>query len=171
MLKRFGRANDVSGRAGTKEGDLAVRCPACPYVGINLEEQYVLSFIFFHLLIVHYRTNDYSDQLFLAMDANFRLQQRGGGSSLLRDPTFNDGAAYFCADGPFQEYLKVFDKNVTEERNNCSRYDAVKLANMKGGKGTTATGVVAIVCARHDMKRPTAVVNLKKGERYVFRVS
>ena len=168
MLKRFGRANDGSGRAGTKEGDLAVRCPACPYVGVNMKQQYVprVPLTFVHLYNLP-RTNDFTDQLFLAMDANFRLQQRGGGSSLTKDPAFNDGAAYFCADGPFEEYLKEFDsdKVVAEEKNNCSRYDAVKLANMKGGKGTTTTGVVAVVCARHDMKRPNSVVNLKKGER------
>lgn len=42
-LKRFGRANDATGRVGTQEGDLAVRCPACPYAGINLESRESLS--------------------------------------------------------------------------------------------------------------------------------
>lgn len=36
MLKWAGRAHDPSGVIGTKPGALAVRCPSCPYPGINL---------------------------------------------------------------------------------------------------------------------------------------
>jgi len=36
MLKRGGRANDVDGVLGTKNGELAIRCPSCPYPNINL---------------------------------------------------------------------------------------------------------------------------------------
>jgi hypothetical protein len=32
----MGRGNDVEGIAGTKEGECAVLCPACPQPGINL---------------------------------------------------------------------------------------------------------------------------------------
>ncbi len=35
-LKRAGRAHDPSGVAGTKPGELAVPCPACPHPDINL---------------------------------------------------------------------------------------------------------------------------------------
>lgn len=34
-------------------------------------------------------------------------------------------------------------------------------------KGLAATGVGAVDCARHDVKRPVAVGDLQKGERYV----
>ncbi len=35
-LKRAGRAHDPTGIAGTKQGELAVQCPACPHPDINL---------------------------------------------------------------------------------------------------------------------------------------
>jgi hypothetical protein len=36
MLKRGGRGHDPEGAKGTKSGELAVRCPACPRPGVNL---------------------------------------------------------------------------------------------------------------------------------------
>jgi hypothetical protein len=36
LLKRHGRGHDPSGYAGTKEGQLTVRCAACPLPGVNL---------------------------------------------------------------------------------------------------------------------------------------
>jgi hypothetical protein len=56
MLKRGGRspAYDSSGAEGTKSGELAIECPACPRPGINLpegwedaapEQRYVLVFL------------------------------------------------------------------------------------------------------------------------------
>lgn len=36
MMKRGGRGNIKDGIATTSEGDLAILCPACPHVDINL---------------------------------------------------------------------------------------------------------------------------------------
>jgi hypothetical protein len=36
MLKRAGRAHVLSGVKGTKFGELALICPACPHPNINL---------------------------------------------------------------------------------------------------------------------------------------
>ena len=36
LLKRFGRAHDPTGAAGTSHGELAVECPACPHPEKNL---------------------------------------------------------------------------------------------------------------------------------------
>lgn len=36
MLKRAGRGHDVEGIEGTKAGELAIDCPACPLPGINM---------------------------------------------------------------------------------------------------------------------------------------
>lgn len=38
MLKRAGRGHDECGVQGTRPGELAVICPACPHPGINLPE-------------------------------------------------------------------------------------------------------------------------------------
>lgn len=55
LLKRMGRGHSETGVKGTKEGECAVLCPACPQPGMNLpenwqerdeSEQYVLAFVF-----------------------------------------------------------------------------------------------------------------------------
>lgn len=38
MLKRAGRGHDARGVLGTRNGELAVLCSACPHPGINLPE-------------------------------------------------------------------------------------------------------------------------------------
>jgi len=38
MLKPAARGHNPAGTAATKEGELAVLCPACPQPGINLPE-------------------------------------------------------------------------------------------------------------------------------------
>ena len=40
MLKRAGRAHDPTGVNGTKDGELAIRCPACPRPMVNLPENW-----------------------------------------------------------------------------------------------------------------------------------
>lgn len=49
----------------------------------------------------------------------------------------------------------------------CNNHDALKLASIRGGKGTAASGVGAVDCIRHDMKCPVAVGDLQKGEQYI----
>jgi hypothetical protein len=36
LLKRMGRGHSPTGVSGTKEGECAVMCPACPHPGINM---------------------------------------------------------------------------------------------------------------------------------------
>lgn len=40
MLKRAGRAHFLSGIEGTKPGELALACPACPHPGVNLPDNW-----------------------------------------------------------------------------------------------------------------------------------
>lgn len=40
MMKRAGRGHDPEGVGGTAQGELAVRCPACPRPNVNLHEGY-----------------------------------------------------------------------------------------------------------------------------------
>ena len=40
MLKWGGRAHDPGGVAETKPGELAIRCPSCPWPGINLVDRW-----------------------------------------------------------------------------------------------------------------------------------
>lgn len=86
-----------------------------------------------------------------------------------RDPGLNHGYAYVVENTKFQQYLAQYDSLIpTNNKSTCNNHDAIKLASMRGGKGTAATGVATAECSRHDMKRPTAVGDLQKGERYDF---
>ncbi|KAG6895762.1 hypothetical protein C0992_012803 [Termitomyces sp. T32_za158] len=102
--------------------------------------------------------------LFLGIDANFWLKRKDVSSDAL-DPDLGNGFAYFVQDQPYKEHLEKY-KNEVEPKSNCSRHDAVNLANSKPSQGHAATGVGTIECIRHDMKRPCSVGDLQVGERY-----
>ncbi|KAF9487062.1 hypothetical protein BDN71DRAFT_1594653 [Pleurotus eryngii] len=154
-MKRFGRGHDPSGVGGTCEGECAVLCPACPHPGKNLPTNYSS--------LPASQAWIYS--LFLAIDANFQLKQLSA-SNDIRDPGLNRGFAYFVEEKKYKEFLAVTTDLVTTEPSTCSNYDAVKLTNIHGGNGVSASGVGAIECARHDMKRPVSVGDLQLGEKY-----
>ncbi|KAK7008375.1 hypothetical protein R3P38DRAFT_3210461 [Favolaschia claudopus] len=66
MLKRAGRGHAVDGVAGTRAGECALLCPACPQPGKNM--------------IVGWQDvpddKQFKNALFLAIDANFRLKRK-----------------------------------------------------------------------------------------------
>ncbi|KAK0496159.1 hypothetical protein EDD18DRAFT_1075053, partial [Armillaria luteobubalina] len=155
-LKRFGHGHEEGGVRETSEGELVLHCPACPHPQINLPNGFAAN-VEKHWL---YR-------LFLAVDANFHLQ-RLNISSEENDPSLNKGYAYFVEEEAFRSHLEKYGKIIAmEEKSTCNNHDAVKLANSHGGHGAAATGVGAVVCGRHDMKRPLSVGDLQKGERYI----
>lgn len=50
----------------------------------------------------------------------------------------------------------------------CVAHKAVNDAETRQSDGLAATGLGTCDCARHDFKRPVAVGDLQKGERYVL---
>ncbi|KAK0490084.1 hypothetical protein EDD18DRAFT_1465849 [Armillaria luteobubalina] len=152
LLKRSGRGNDPTGVKGTKPGECAVLCPACPQPGINMVD-------------TREGEKAYLDRLFIAVDANFRLKHNNV-SSDEQDPGLNAGYAYFVENQAFKNYLQKYSDLLPEETNTCNNHNAIKLAQLRG-KGTAVSGVGAVVCARHDMRRPLSVVDLQKGEAYL----
>ncbi|KAG6809667.1 hypothetical protein H0H92_015232, partial [Tricholoma furcatifolium] len=158
MMKRAGRGHDPDGAvAGTKEGECAILCPACPQPGINLPDgwQHAPS------------DKQHLYALFLGIDANFRLKRKYV-SDDTRDPDLGDGFAYFVREKPYKDHLEKFSDYV-EPKSNCSRHDAVNLSNAKPGVSHAATGVGTIECARHNLKRPSAVGDLQFSERLKLR--
>ncbi|KAG6850221.1 hypothetical protein C0991_010565 [Blastosporella zonata] len=156
MLKRAARGHHEGGAAGTQAGECAVLCPACPYPGINLP-------------------NDWKDApddkqwlyaLFVGIDANFRLK-RLNVSTEEQDPGLNRGSAYIVEDKAFKRHIARFGPIISEETSTCNNHDAIKSAAIRGGKGVDASGIGKTECARHDMKCPVSVGDLQKGERYV----
>jgi hypothetical protein len=104
MLKRTGRAHAADGIAGTKAGECALLCPACPQPGKNLpgdgswrsaspEKRFLYA-------------------LFLALDANFWMKRKHI-SSEADDPSLGDGIVFFCQ---VAKYMRHVDKHWDEEQ-------------------------------------------------------
>ncbi|KAJ6488289.1 hypothetical protein C8R47DRAFT_1216093 [Mycena vitilis] len=153
MLKRAGRGHCAGGVSGTKPGELAIRCPACPRPGVNLPAGWEN--------VPQERRFLYT--IFLAMDACFRLKRRLV-SSDLRDPGLGTGWAYFVEQEPYRKYLLTVTNQ--KEMSTCSGLAALDYANTKFSRGYSSTGVGMGVCARHEFVQPTGVGDLQKGERY-----
>ncbi|KAL1713357.1 hypothetical protein EV715DRAFT_211820 [Schizophyllum commune] len=153
LLKRGGRAHANDGVQTTQYGQLALRCPACPQPGRNLPSDWELASA----------ADSFLYRLYLAQDANFRLQNTTA-SSEARDPPLGDGWAYFVPRGPYLDYIKRFVDEV--DISTCSGFAALFLANLKRVLGLRATGVGAVSCSRHNIFRPNGVGDLQKGERF-----
>ncbi|KAK7455778.1 hypothetical protein VKT23_010810 [Stygiomarasmius scandens] len=158
MLKRHGRGHNPVGYAGTRPGECALPCPACPIPNVNLPEGW----------------NDTSPRkrwiyrLFLAMDANFRLV-RLKVSSDDADPGLSHGYQYFVESNNFREHLsKEYGSKIKDNSDGkpCNNHKAVGHANMRREAGLDSTGVAATSCSRHSMKLPGSHVDLQAGERF-----
>ncbi|KAF9461409.1 hypothetical protein BDZ94DRAFT_1221539 [Collybia nuda] len=163
MLKRSARGHDpIKPATATNQGECALLCPACPQPGKNLPSDWKelpenKKFVFLLVYSWHHA-------LFIGIDANFRLKRKNVSSDRV-DPDLGKGFAYFVEESEYKEYLTRHQDEV-EPKSTCSRHDAVNLSNSKPGQGHAATGVGTIECARHNMKRPMAVGDLQRGERY-----
>ncbi|KAJ7776650.1 hypothetical protein DFH07DRAFT_865726 [Mycena maculata] len=154
MLKRGGRAHDPGGIDKTEAGACALLCPACPYPGKNLPPGW---------------ENTPDDKqflyaLFLAIDANFRLKRKDV-SSEEKDPGLCKGWAFYCEVTKYMTHVKKHWAQ-KQDRSHCVAHDAVDKPDREA-RGTASSGVGAVDCARHNMKRPKAVGDLQLGERYI----
>ncbi|KAF6758079.1 hypothetical protein DFP72DRAFT_989163 [Ephemerocybe angulata] len=150
LLKRAMRGHDPTRSAGeTKEGECALLCPPCPHPNINMPEGWEKTSPKKH-----------------ALDACFRLKRKDV-SSEKADPGLSRGFSYFVENSKFTAHLEKHEDEV-EPKSTCSRHDAVNLADVSPGQGYAASGIATVECARHNMKRPSAVCDLQKGERCVI---
>ncbi|KAJ7216212.1 hypothetical protein C8J57DRAFT_1440543 [Mycena rebaudengoi] len=153
LLKHGGRRHAESDIEGTKPGELALICPACPQPGINLPTDWK----------TEAEATCYKYFLHLGQDANFRLQQRMV-SSEARDPTLGQGLAYFVDRDSYMEYIKKYVHQ--EEISTCSGFQAMFLANLKRVCGQHTSGVGGVTCTRHNMWRGCGFGDLQKGEQF-----
>ncbi|KAG2122912.1 hypothetical protein DEU56DRAFT_873540 [Suillus clintonianus] len=127
MLKRAGRRHDPTGVEGTKEGECAVVCPACPQAGKNLPDDW----------------QDAPDDkrwlysLFVAIDANFRLKRRAISKDSM-DPGLSQGWAYFVEETAYKTHLQQYSGK-PQEKSTCSSHNAVNMADTKASQGLAAT--------------------------------
>ncbi|KAF8426143.1 hypothetical protein L210DRAFT_3615035 [Boletus edulis BED1] len=94
MLKRSGRGRGPRGANGTKQGECAILCPACPQPGKNLAEDWDKV----------PKDKEWLYALFLAIDANFRLKRRAASQDAV-DPSLSKGWSYFAEEEPYKLYL------------------------------------------------------------------
>ncbi|EIW84486.1 hypothetical protein CONPUDRAFT_40308, partial [Coniophora puteana RWD-64-598 SS2] len=152
IMKEAGRGNVINGIDTTRAGELAVACPACPHPGINLPEGWENADLSQKFLYC----------LFLAMDANFRLESRDRGRSV-SDTELLDGLAYFVKTEPYMKHVRQYEKQ--KDTSSCSSFRAISTVNSKSAKGLQATGVGMVMCARHEFIMPLGVGDLQGGER------
>ncbi|KAK7045904.1 hypothetical protein VNI00_007335 [Paramarasmius palmivorus] len=153
MLKRGGRGNySIIEVAETQPGELAIQCPACPRVGINIPSDW------------DKKKRQYLYTMFLAVDACFRLKRKLV-SSEVADPGLGTGWSYMVEDEPYRAYL--LEKTNEVEMSSCSGLAALDHANSRNARGNYATSGVALgCCARHEFIQPNGVGDLQRGERY-----
>ncbi|KAI0654576.1 hypothetical protein C8Q70DRAFT_876809, partial [Cubamyces menziesii] len=150
-LKRFGRAHDPLKASGTQEGQLALECPACPHPGKNIPEDWRDAPADVRWLYT----------LFLMMDANFRARCKDRG---LEETQLAPGWAYFVEESKYQAHLKARADDRPEE-NTCSvEHNAILKASIRR-EGYIASGVGAVLCARHALVRKNGTGDLQLGER------
>ncbi|KAF6746959.1 hypothetical protein DFP72DRAFT_822360 [Ephemerocybe angulata] len=154
MLKRAGRGHDLGGISGTTEGSCAVRCPSCPQPNINLPKNWASA----------PPEIKWMYRLFVSIDGNFKLRRRLV-SSNERDPGYNAGWSFFVEENRFKAYL-LAKWHIAQERSTCVAHEAVDRADRQA-RGLAASGVVAVVCTRHEFRLPTSVGDLQHGERYI----
>ncbi|KAJ7440834.1 hypothetical protein B0H11DRAFT_2163296 [Mycena galericulata] len=157
MMKRAGRGHDPSGVLGTKQGELALECRACPLDGKNVPDGW--NTINWDEMPEDLR---YKYFMYLSQDCNFRLINRDV-STAAKDPIVGDGFGYFVNHAKYTEFLR--DHVTEEEISTCSGFQAMFLANRKRAKGLRTTGVGGVTCARHNMWRPNGIGDLQLGER------
>jgi hypothetical protein len=175
MMKRAGRGHDPSGVNGTAQGELALRCRACPQDGRNVPAGWntinweampedLRQVMFISMQTTLTIRSSYKYFLFLVQDCNFRLINRNVGKAG-KDPIIGDGLGYFVNNEKYATFLRA---HVSEEEiSSCSGFQAMFLANRKRVKGLRTTGVGGVTCARHNMWRPNGIGDLQLGERYV----
>lgn len=118
----------------------------------------------------------------LAIDANFKLKMKARDT---KNTYMGDGWAFFVSQPAYAAHL---DKNtdLTEVRihsfclyvpsltdhsqmKHCaSEHNALRNANMPTSKRWAVNGVGAVVCARHLLYFAQGIVDLPRGERFVY---
>ncbi|KAI5897299.1 uncharacterized protein SCHCODRAFT_02489565 [Schizophyllum commune H4-8] len=152
-VPRAGIGNTKKGIKGTKPGELAIRCWACPRVGVNLppDWQNVAA------------AEMYRFRTMLAVDANFRLKNRIRKNEN-RASALGEGLGYFVATEPYKDHISGYVKE--SDISSCIAFAALAEKDTKITKGLRVSGVGGVICARHELVQPHGFADLQKGERY-----
>ncbi|KIK64513.1 hypothetical protein GYMLUDRAFT_161123 [Collybiopsis luxurians FD-317 M1] len=137
----------------TKAGDLAVKCPACPYPHINLPPGWQATSA---KLSAGYR---WIYKLFTAMDGNMKAVQLNA-SSEARDPGLTVGCTYFQNPVMHHQHIEMFNKQFPILHSMCNNHKVIS-------SSVGVTGVFSIFCMHHKTFCPDRNTDLWVGERQV----
>ncbi|PIL23672.1 hypothetical protein GSI_13421 [Ganoderma sinense ZZ0214-1] len=153
LLKCAGHRHDPTGPEGTQQGELAIKCPACPQPGKNLPADWESAPDGMKWLYT----------LFLMCDVNFRAKLKDHGFD---DFELGSGWSYFAETRGYQRHLE--EAGDQDERNECSaEHQAILKANLRR-EGYLTSGVGAVLCARHVLVRKNAAGDVPNGEKFAI---
>ncbi|KAK6992758.1 hypothetical protein R3P38DRAFT_141697 [Favolaschia claudopus] len=154
--RRSGQAQDIDTVITNRRPDsLAIRCPACPEVGFNVDKSTIDG---------ANENEKHKHTLFLSVDGNFKLQRKRKTAEDPDDVALNEGNAYFPEDTKYRKYVR--EVRPSDEVCTCSNLKAVRMQNIAKFKNSVISGVIAVQCARHGFYMPGAIVDMPKGEAY-----
>ncbi|KAG9031330.1 hypothetical protein FS837_003010, partial [Tulasnella sp. UAMH 9824] len=162
ILTMYMRAGKDGCLAPLQNGELCVKCPACPEPGVNLPPNWDLD----RMKQLHYAR-------FLAGDGNFKLQRlakRGSSKSEGSKSLLGDGG-FWVSESTFQRYLAetsvAADEPLNQKKSACNTMAGDPGYSPEGAKALDVTGVFAVSC-RHIFLCPNGVVDFHKGEKYRY---
>ncbi|KAF7371877.1 hypothetical protein MVEN_00044900 [Mycena venus] len=159
LERRTGQAHGIDRFVPHRRpGSLALRCPACPEVGLNVTLEQILN------ASEHER---HKWTLFISTDGNFKMQRKNKQDDP-NDMGLNSGNAYCVPAMRHKAYLGSLKP--TDETGTCSHLKAARMQDIAKFKNAVITGVVAVQCARHGFYLPQSLVDLIKGEGYGYTV-
>ncbi|KIY61244.1 hypothetical protein CYLTODRAFT_405658 [Cylindrobasidium torrendii FP15055 ss-10] len=158
-VKRSGVVHIRRPIANAERGSLAVKCWACPRPGVNLPEGWE-----------DVQENiRYKYNLFLGLDANFRLENKLRRKAENKDySVLGDGLGVFAPLYGKEGYEEHVKKYVSEQDvSQCASFAALMQRDTRFSRGLRATGVGGCSCTRHENVRQNGITDLHKGERQV----
>ncbi|KIY60819.1 hypothetical protein CYLTODRAFT_482388, partial [Cylindrobasidium torrendii FP15055 ss-10] len=110
----------------------------------------------------------YKYNLFVGLDANFRLENKL--RKIAKGRAINvlgDGLGYFAKLDGEDGYIEQLKKHISEEDvQTCAGFQAIMQRDTRFNKGLRATGLAACSCTRHEGLRPNGIGDMIKGERF-----
>ncbi|KAI0668291.1 hypothetical protein C8Q78DRAFT_1071556 [Trametes maxima] len=149
-LRQCRRAGETPGEP-LQPGSLAVLCPCCPQPGLNMRPQWER----------RDPKYNYVDAMYYSIDGNFRQRLRQKPLDK-NDVALSQRAAYFADVDDFHTYQKAMGKPEAEV-SSCHKFGAMGY----NGHSGQVSGIIALAC-RHMFLLPGSIVDLNKGEAYLY---
>ncbi|KAI0693052.1 hypothetical protein C8T65DRAFT_586084, partial [Cerioporus squamosus] len=131
-------------------GAFAIKCPACPWPGVNMAPGWESD------------VDRWKHAASVIMDGNFGAQHQKM-KNPQDDVRFADGHGYMVTDGPYKAHLKTACKP-KRQKLECNEHRAVIAAAAERAP-LEATGIGAAACSRHGFFYPHCVVDFQRGEQ------